>query len=67
MVGVVSWNIAKIHDPWWKLLGRDAGVALLEETSTIPQELRDRVEVSPHPPYAMAQPWPNHRLSTPLI
>ena len=67
MVGVVSWSIANMHDAWWELLEKDAGVVLLEGMSTMPQELRDRVEVSPRPPYAMAQPWPNHRLSMPLM
>ena len=59
MVGVVSWSIANMHDAWWELLEKDAGVVLLEGMSTIPQELRDRVEVSPPSPIrhgsAMAQ------------
>ena len=56
MVGVVSWSIANMHDAWWELLEKDAGVVLLEGMSTIPQELRDRVEVSPVP----HTPWLSH-------
>ena len=31
MIKVVSWNIAKRHQPWRELLRMDADVALLQE------------------------------------
>ena len=62
MVGVVSWSIANMHDAWWELLEKDAGVVLLEGMSTIPQELRTGLKCPPIPPYAMAQSPAIHAL-----
>ena len=54
MIRVVSWNIATMHQPWRDLVDMDADVALLQEVGTIPEDVRHRVELSPH------QPWLSH-------
>ena len=38
-VTVVSWNIAKKHEPWRELLQMDADVALLQEASPPPDDV----------------------------
>ena len=38
-VTVVSWNIAKSHEPWRELLQMDADVALLQEASPPPDDV----------------------------
>ena len=38
-VTVVSWNIAKKHEPWRQLLQMDADVALLQEASPPPDDV----------------------------
>ncbi|MDE2802717.1 MAG: endonuclease/exonuclease/phosphatase family protein [Chloroflexota bacterium] len=46
MIKIVSWNIAKRHDPWRELLRMDVDVALLQEASPPPDDvvaLRDGV------------------------
>jgi len=45
-IKVVSWNIAKMHEPWRELIEMDADVALLQEVGTIPDYVLDRVELS---------------------
>ena len=57
-IKVVCWNIATMHDPWRELLEMDADVALLQEAGTIPQDVLDRVELSPH------KPWLGHDPTT---
>ena len=57
-IKVVCWNIAKMHDPWRVLVEMDADVALLQEVGTVPEDVRDRVELSPH------EPWLSHDPST---
>ena len=57
-IRVVSWNIGKMHQPWRELLEMDADVALLQEVGTIPEEVRNRVELSPH------KPWLGHDPTT---
>ena len=56
MIRVVSWNIAKMHDPWRELLRMEADVALLQEVGTIPGEVLDRVKLSPHVPWLKHDP-----------
>ena len=53
-IKVVCWNIAKMHDPWRVLVEMDADVALLQEVGTVPDDVRDRVELSPY------EPWLSH-------
>ncbi len=48
-VKVVSWNIAKSHEPWRELLRMDADVALLQE-ATLPPEDVVRLRDSTLPP-----------------
>ena len=58
MIRVMSWNIATMHQPWRDLVEMDADVALLQEVGTIPEDVRHRVELSPH------QPWLSHDPTT---
>ena len=58
MIRVVSWNIATMHQPWRDLVEMDADVALLQEVGTIPEDVRHRVELSPH------EPWLSHDPTT---
>ena len=44
---VVSWNIAKRHEPWRQLVGMDADVALLQEAGRPPDDVTDRIEMGP--------------------
>ena len=55
-IKVVSWNIAKMHQPWRELLEMDADVALLQEVGTVPEDVLDRVELSPHMPWLKHDP-----------
>ena len=50
-IKVVSWNIATMHQPWRELVEMDADVGLLQEVGTIPDDVVDRVESSPHRPW----------------
>ena len=43
MIKVVSWNIAKRHEPWRELLRMDADVALLQEAGDPPWDVREQV------------------------
>ena len=47
MIKVVSWNIAKRHQPWRELLQMDADVALLQEAGELPWDVRDKVDLGP--------------------
>ena len=49
MVKIVCWNIAKKRAAWRFLLGCDADVALLQETSLPPDDVAGQVEVDPAP------------------
>ena len=51
---VVSWNIAKRHEPWRQLVRMDADVALLQETGRPPRDVADRVELGPQ------EHWDSH-------
>ena len=51
---VVSWNIAKRHEPWRQLLEMDADVALLQETGQVPPDIADRVDTGP------VEHWDSH-------
>ena len=53
-IKVISWNIARMHQPWRELVEMDADVALLQEVGTVPDDVRDRVELSPY------RPWLSH-------
>ena len=53
---VVSWNIATMHEPWRELVEMDADVALLQEVGTVPEDVLDRVELSPHKPWLSRDP-----------
>ena len=57
-IRVVCWNIETLHDPWRELVEMDADVALLQEVGTIPEDVLDRVELSPH------RPWLSHDPTT---
>ncbi len=46
-VVVVSWNIAKRHEPWRQLLEMDADVALLQEAGQPPPDVADRIDTIP--------------------
>ena len=56
MIKVVCWNIATMSDPWRELIEMDADVALLQEVGTVPEDVRDRVELSPHVPWLSHDP-----------
>ena len=56
VIKVVSWNIAKMHQLWRELLEMDADVALLQEVGTVPEDVLDRVELSPHMPWLKHDP-----------
>ena len=58
MIKVVCWNINKMHEPWRVLVEMDADVALLQEVGTVPEDVLDRVELSPH------IPWLSHDLTS---
>ena len=58
MIKVVTWNIATMHEPWRELLEMEADVALLQEVGTVPEDVLDQVELSPH------KPWLNHDPTT---
>ena len=49
MVKIVCWNIAKKRAAWRFLLGCEADVALLQETSLPPDDVAGQVEVDPAP------------------
>ena len=54
-VVVVSWNIAKRHEPWRQLLEMDADVALLQEAGhPPPPDVADRIDTGP------AEHWDSH-------
>ena len=55
-IKVVCWNIATMHDPWRELVEMDADVALLQEVGTVPEDVRDQVELSPHEPWLKYDP-----------
>lgn len=55
-IRVVSWNIAKMHQPWRDLVEMDADVALLQEAGSVPDDVLDRVELSPHSPWLSHDP-----------
>ena len=44
---VVSWNIAKSHQPWRQLVEMDADVALLQEAGSVPPDVAGRVDTGP--------------------
>ena len=54
MIKVVSWNIAKRHQPWRELLRMDADVALLQEAGDPPWDVMDRVDFGPR------ENWDSH-------
>ena len=47
-----------MHEPWRVLVDMGADVALLQEVGTIPEDVRNRVELSPH------VPWLSHDQTT---
>ena len=57
-IKVVSWNIATMHQPWRELVEMDADVALLQEVGSVPDDVLDRVELSPY------RPWLSHNPET---
>ena len=56
MIRVVSWNIETMDEPWRELLAMDADVALLQEAGTVPEDVLDQVELSPHMPWLSYDP-----------
>ena len=54
MTRVVSWNIAKSHEPWRQLLQMDADVALLQEAGSPPSDVASEVETGP------VEHWDSH-------
>ena len=55
-IKVVSWNIATMIEPWRELVEMDADVALLQEAGPVPEDVLDRVELSPHAPWLSHDP-----------
>ena len=55
-VTVVSWNIARSHEPWRQLLQMDADVALLQEAAPPPDDAARLQDAALRPPRAPA-PW----------
>ena len=51
---IVSWNIAKRHEPWRQLLQMDADIALLQEAGNPPPDVADRVDTGP------VEHWDSH-------
>ena len=51
---VVSWNIAKSHEPWRQLLRMNADVALLQEAGQVPSDVADKVNTGP------VEHWDSH-------
>lgn len=49
MVKMICWNIAKRKAAWRFLLGCEADIALLQETSAPPDDVAGKVEVDPAP------------------
>ncbi len=45
-----------MHEPWRELVELGADVALLQEVGTIPEDVRNRVELSPHVPWLSHDP-----------
>lgn len=39
MLKIISWNIARMHEPWRRLLAMDADVALLQEAGSPPDDI----------------------------
>ena len=60
VIKVVCWNIATMHEPWRELVEMDADVALLQEVGTVPEDVLDRVELSPHVPWLRHAPTTCH-------
>ena len=56
MVKLVSWNIDTMPEPWRELVEMDADVALLQEVGSVPEDVLDRVELSPHIPWLSHDP-----------
>ncbi len=53
-VRIVSWNIAKMHEPWRQLLNMDVDVALLQEAGMPPEDVAGKVDTGP------AEHWDSH-------
>ena len=53
-ITIVSWNIAKRHEPWRQLLQMDADIALLQEAGNPPPDVADRVDTGP------VEHWDSH-------
>ena len=53
-VTVVSWNIAKRHEPWRQLTAMDADVAVLQEAGSPPPDVADSVDTGP------VEHWDSH-------
>lgn len=47
MVKIISWNIARRHDPWRCLLDMDADLALLQEAGKPPPDVIERIQADP--------------------
>ena len=60
-VTVVSWNIAKKHEPWRQLLQMDADVALLQEASLPPDDVMRLRDATLPPPQRAPSPWTSAR------
>jgi len=48
-VRIISWNIARSHEPWRQLLKSDADIALLQEATKPPQDVSQLTEVDNSP------------------
>ena len=53
-VKLVSWNIAKMQEPWRQLLEMDVDIALLQEAGMPPSDAADKVETGPQ------EHWDSH-------
>ena len=56
---VLSWNIARRHQPWRQLVEMAADVALLQEARIVPPDVADRVDTGP------VEHWDSHVCGTP--
>ena len=59
---LLTWNIAHRAEAWRFLLDSDADLAMLQEASTPPEDVRKKIEVDPAPwqttGAGMHRPWP---------
>jgi len=50
---IISWNIAHRKESWHQLLSSDADIALLQEASEPPPEIKEQIDID-------SEPWETH-------